>query len=273
VIKLTPIEAHSGIHYKRDDLAEIDLGVPVVDRVGGSKVRQYLEMVGKAPKDAVLIVGCSSNSAQQIYIADAARRTGREGIIILPGRKKKTSATLWAAGQPGVRLIDVRPGYRSVVIAKMREEAKRIGNVVRWDRLGAVKDTASQITNSRTFPDVKRIIVPVGSGLVAAGVLAGLADRGLKIPVHGFAVSQLADKDEIIKAALTTGALEMSLPLFVFDKLEADYDDPEFSRLPDGTILDPFYAGKVHKFVRPGDLFWITGCRPLAAMPKIPDGI
>lgn len=257
--QITPIQGiRPGIYVKRNDLAYHDNA-----GARGSKVRQFIAMVNNQPGKP-LVVGCSANSAQQVYIADTVRRTGRRGIVVIPARAELTEATRWAIKQ-GVEVIQVRPGYRSVYMKKAREIAIELG-AVRWERDGAVEDTAWQVQNIPN--DVKRIVVPVGSGLVAAGVLAGLAINGYTagIEVFGVAVSTLADENAILAHA-TKAARGNMLPNYKHWSYPNSYDTPAFAMLPGRGILDPFYAAKAYGLLREGDLLWVTGCRPIDAMP------
>lgn len=259
--QITPIqEILPNIYVKRDDYAYYD-GVGAC----GSKVRQFTAMVNNQP-DKPLVVGCSANSAQQVYIGDTVRRTGRKGIVVIPARSELTEATKWAVAQ-GVEVIQVRPGYRSVYMKKAREIAIELG-AVRWERDGAVEDTAYQVQGLPN--NVKRIVVPVGSGLVAAGVLAGLAQRyyWTDIEVVGIAVSTMADENAILAHA-TRAASGNKLPKYthIGHHKQVGYDTPAFAKLPGGRPLDPFYAAKAMPYLREGDLLWVTGCRPVEAMP------
>lgn len=252
---ITPVEHYDDIWIKRDDLAYAD-----PDGACGSKVRQYMAMMAANP-GSPLVVGCSAVSCQQVYIGDAVRRTGRKGYVIVPQRKVWSAATQWTAAQ-GVEIIEVPPpAWRTVYMARAKEYARQLGSYVRWDQMLAVEDTATQCVNIPS--DVKRVVVPTGSGLTAAGSLEGLRATSRTIPVLAVAVSTLATPTGILKhtrSQLLTSQLQ-------FLKLDDPYEKPALAWLPDGTLLDPYYAAKVWPLVQPGDLFWVTGCRPLAAMP------
>jgi 1-aminocyclopropane-1-carboxylate deaminase/D-cysteine desulfhydrase-like pyridoxal-dependent ACC family enzyme len=123
-------------------------------------------------------------------------------------------------------------------------------------------------------PDVKRVVVPTGSGLTAAGVLAGLALARKRPLVIAIAVSRLADEQKIMKLAaetvgLSTGKLfNHYLPNFCLKYASSKYGQAVEGYLPDGTPLDPYYAAKALPYVQPGDCLWLPGLRPLSAMPE-----
>lgn len=259
---ITPIERYDDIWVKRDDRAFAD-----PDGACGAKVRQFMAMLAAQPGNAPLVVGCSAVSCQQVYIGDATRRTGRPGHVVIPRRKVWSAATKWTHDQ-GVQIVEVPPpAWRTVYMKEARALAKTL-HAVRWDPGLAVDDTITQCAN---IPDgVKRIVVPTGSGLVAAGCLAGVYLSGLTIPVLAVAVSTLADpggirraaNEAIARAGWGPGGLNLQ-----FIKLDVPYERVAWDCLPDGTQLDPYYAAKVWPYRQPGDLFWVTGCRPRAAMP------
>jgi 1-aminocyclopropane-1-carboxylate deaminase/D-cysteine desulfhydrase-like pyridoxal-dependent ACC family enzyme len=258
---ITPIVNYGSWWAKRDDLAHWD-----GKGAGGAKMRQYLKMAAVNP-EATLLVGCSGIAAQQVYVADSARRTGRRAIIVVPARKVRTPETRWAAAQ-GVEVVEVSPGYRGVCMARAREIAKQIGPTVRWDNGLAVQDAADQV---RDFPEgVRRVVIPTGIGSVAAGIIAGLAQQKLgHIDVCVIAVSPMADMEKIFLAAqrvLTIDQQVNDMPSCVFLPPLIPYEKPARAELPDGTPLDSFYAAKVLPYVCPGDLFWIPGCRPVACL-------
>ena len=83
-------------------------------------------------------------------------------------RKEKTQATLYAESM-GAEIHEVFPGYANVYRKRARDYAKSIGGAVRWDSKRAIHDTVLQCMNLPA--DCKRILVPTGSGLTAAGVI------------------------------------------------------------------------------------------------------
>lgn len=259
--KLTPIEKSTSYYIKRDDYACNNYGE---EYPTGIKVRQFIKMVNNQP-GAPILVGCSANSAQQIYVAAAAKLTNRKGIVFVPARKEKTSATEYALNM-GAEVNEIRPGHRSVYMARAKERAKEIGNVVRWDVMGAVKDVVFQSTN---IPDnISRVVIPTGSGLAAAGILAGIYLQNKNIPVLAVTVSTMAKYDNIINLAAKIAECEKDdLPELILTRHNSKYDKPLARKLPDNSVLDPFYSAKALEFVVDNDLLWLPGVRPLCAMP------
>lgn len=266
---LTPVHQFGNIWVKREDLAcWTDLENP-----SGSKVRQYQIMVDKSP-EAPCIVGCSSFSAMQIYVAAAAKRVGVKGIVYVSARKELTDATAYCV-RLGAEVNQVLPGYMNVVRKRARDRAKLLGKVVTWDISAALQDACDQCANLPA--EVKRVVIPTGSGLTASGVLTGLAIIGHQASVLAVAVSGLADADKIQQDAMkllhkNIGIDQLDyedLPKFEMVASEGKYEDFVVWRLDDGTPLDPFYSAKAVKYLRAGDCLWPVGLRPISAMPRI----
>lgn len=265
---ITPIHNFNGVWVKREDLAHWDS----LEHPSGSKVRQYLDMAHRACTGEgypPCLVGCSANSAQQIYVASTAKRLNTKGVIFTAKRKEQTDATKYA-GYMGAELNELKPAYLSYIRMQARGYAAKLGRYVQWDQRGAILDAAKQVVDLPLV--IRRIVVPTGSGLTAAGVLLGLSqgyqDRELPVVV-AVATSPMASREKIIK--LAKSVVNQKIP---WAKLEVigpftAYDNPAIAQLPDGTPLDPFYAAKAWKHVREGDLFWSPGLRPVMAMPEM----
>jgi 1-aminocyclopropane-1-carboxylate deaminase/D-cysteine desulfhydrase-like pyridoxal-dependent ACC family enzyme len=256
---LTRVQSFGSWAAKRDDEAcYVGPEYP-----SGSKWRQYLAMAERLP-GAPMVVGCSAASAMQIYVAAAARHTGARGVVYVPSRRTRTAATEYAASM-GAEVCEVRPGYLSVVRMRAKEYARGLPAYVRWDPALAVRDAADQVEN--VPGDVERIVVPTGSGLTAAGVLVGLAERGRRTRVLVVAVSDLADRAKIIEVARRTFPGVGDGTVLDFMRAPGQYEDHVSASLPDGATLDPYYAAKTLEYVRPGDCLWVPGVRPKRAMP------
>lgn len=255
--ELTRVDHFGKLYYKREDLACVERD----DWPSGAKVRQYLKMIA-AQSDTPLLVGCSAFSAMQIYIAAASEKFGVPGICYVPGRAVRSDATNYALSK-GVEVCEVRPcPGPNVYRARARERGVQLGRFVKWDFIGALDDARFQAQNIPN--DVQRVVIPTGSGLIAAGVLAGLAGRDIE--VVAYAGSTMAHADTILANAKRL--TNIVLPRFALRQLPERYEDYVIARLPDGTPADPFYAAKVMPYLRDGDCLWLTGCRPVCAMPR-----
>jgi hypothetical protein len=251
----TPCQAFGDWWAKREDAA----GFVSVDRPSGSKVRAFGKMIAAAPPGTPLVVGCSADSLMQVYVADAARASGRSAHIIIPRRNVRCDLTAWSA-DAGATVDEIAPGYPSQYRAAARAWAGSNGGAVRWNPAISTADTADQVANIPV--GARRVVVPCGSGAIAAGVLAGLALAGRQdVTVLAVAVSDLADSERVLAlAGQHAGTAILSRLEWV--RADGDYADQVQASLPDGTALDPAYAAKALPFVRPGDVLWVSGRRP-----------
>ena len=268
---ITPVETLGRCWVKREDYScKISDSEP-----SGLKVRQFMAMAEEQPGDA-MVVGCASYSAMQIYVAWAAKQANVPAVIFVPQRKERTMATQYAESM-GAIIHEVFPGYANVYRKRARDYAKEIGGSVRWDSKRAIYDTALQCLNLP--PEAKRIIVPTGSGLTAAGVMVGLAIlQRSDVEVVAVCVSDLANEDNIhSNAAFMLGVmtahyydpiLTPRMPVLRMQRTDGGYNHWLFRTLPYGDVLDPFYTAKAFDYLTAGDVLWVSGMRPVEACPK-----
>lgn len=255
--ELTRVDYYGGWWAKRDDLACYTGD----DYPSGSKVRQYTAMAAVQP-GVPMIVGCSADSAMQIYVAAAAKQAGVPGIVYTAKRKTRTAATEYALAMEA-EVVEVAPGYLTQCRARARERARQLGACVRWNVGAALEDAAAQTANLP--PGVARVVVPTGSGLVAAVVIAGMARRGMRAGVLIVATSGMASVGAI--RAMAAKMTPLPLPPAELVRCPEAYGGWVAARLPGGDYLDPYYAAKALRHARPGDCLWLPGRRPLAAVP------
>ena len=268
--RITPVERCSNYWLKREDLAYYT----TLENPSGAKVRQFLDMAKEQPNEP-MVVGCSSYSAMQIYVAWAAKQAGVPAHIFVPRRKERTEATKYAESM-GATIHEVFPGYATVYRARARAFAKEIGGCVRWDSKRAIHDTALQCMNLPM--DCKRVLVPTGSGITAAGVIAGLTLlQRTDIEVVAVCVSNLADRDNIQHNAdfmiqfmtqqFTDPFLMHRKPILTMIRAEGDYDYWRYETTHSGDVLDPFYSAKLKPYIQSKDVLWLSGMRPIQSCP------
>lgn len=255
---VTPIDTFDGWYAKREDKA-CWIGD---ERPSGAKVRQYMAMVAAHPEGTPMVVGCSAESSQQIYVADAALRAGASAHIYVPARKQRTTATQWCIDR-GANVVEVRPGYLSVVRARAKlhvdSMVDKLNPCIRWQPKLAIKDTQNECVNIPA--DVKRVVVPTGSGLTAIGVAIGLAELGRSnVSVVCVSVSGLTNAPHICAEAAKLTRCD--LPKIYWQPSPIKYGKPCAGVLPNGDPLDMNYVAKALPFVKDGDCLWVSGMRP-----------
>lgn len=257
---LTPIERRGDIWVKRDDLFN-------VGGAGGGKVRSCLALA-KAAKDAGAqgIVTAGSRSSPQVNIvARVAAHIGIGARCHCPSGE--LAPEVLAAVEAGAEIIQHQAGRNSVIVARAREDAEQSG----WAEIPfgmecdeAVAQTRKQV---RDIPEgVARIVCPVGSGMSLSGLLWGLIDQGLDIPVAG-----------IVVGADPIKRLDRYAPPNWRDMVElipsgSDYHDEAADAGVEGLRLDPHYEGKCVPFLEADDLLWVVGIRQSAKVAD-PNGL
>jgi len=248
---VTPVEYHESdnIWIKRDDLFELA-------GVCGGKVRTAVALAhaGIERGRNGLVTAGSLSSPQVNIVAHVARYFG------VPVRCHTPTGDLGPevsrAKLAGAEIVQHKAGYNNVIIAHARKDARARG----WENIPfgmecaeAVRQTSRQVAN---IPDgVKRIIVPCGSGMSLAGILWGLKNASLRIPV--IAVRVGADPVRRLTTYAPYGWRQMATIV----RSGTDYHAPISDAAFHGVRLDPHYEAKCAPFVRPGDLFWVVGVR------------
>lgn len=268
---LTPVEKHGDIWVKRDDLFSIA-------GVSGGKVRTCWHLAQQATEG--LVTAGSRASPQVNIVAHIAKHRGLPCRVHVP--TGALSPELVQAKRAGAEIIQHRAGYNSVLVARAREDAKSRGwtNVpFGMECLEAVRQTASQVP-SLLNTGVRRIVIPVGSGMSLCGVLQGIEDLGLwgRLTVCGIVVGadpmrRLLTFGPRNDAFGSTGLGESRIPEYLADqrliltRAPTDYHVPVSAKIGD-LSLDPHYEAKCHSFLIPGDLLWIVGVRQSLVSPE-----
>lgn len=269
--ELTPVELHGRRWYKRDDLFQPYDDVPL----SGGKVRQAIELLGHARErivdehGGVVLTTTGVHSPQGLIIARVARELGLKCVIFI-GATSLSSALqrhpmLVRALRAGAE-IDTSAGvaYETSLgreVERWRREHDGAGYFVRFginledDPDAIVGSTAAQCAN---LPDVERIVIAVGAGITAAGIIIGAAEhrpeaRVVCVQIAGYDRQPLIDR--------------------IVDGLPYEWHTIKgipYSRLvqrstPAGLGLDPIYEAKAHDWmiVRERDdesvAFWVVG--------------
>lgn len=248
MIKTTPIEKVNNVFLKRDDYFQ-------VAGVGGGKARTcwFLAQGAKG-----LVTAGSRSSPQVNIVAHIARYLNIPCHIHTP--TGKLFPEVQDAVNCGAQLFQHKAGYNNVIIARAREDAKKSNftNIpFGMECQEAIRQTKSQVDNIPS--ETKRIIIPVGSGMSLAGLLWGLKEKKINIPVLGVKVGADPEKRLNNYAPLMVWKKMVTLVKSGYD-YHQEYSNPHL----DGIKLDPIYEAKCLDFMKKGDLFWIVGIRKTA---------
>jgi hypothetical protein len=245
---LTPcLSAPSGIWLKRDDLFEFAGAI-------GGKARACAAIAQAAPKPAGLITAGSRASPQINIVAQIAK------FLTIPCRahcpEGPLSPELEAAREAGAEIIQHPAGYNNVIIARARQDAQAHPG---WREIPfgmecpeAIAETAAQCENLPR--EAKRLVIPIGSGMSAAGILWGLRHFDIKIPALGIQCGA----DPIKR--LDKWAPPDWRDRIAIIKPPEDYH-AEVDAAINGVALDRHYEAKAARYLQPGDCLWIVGIR------------
>jgi 1-aminocyclopropane-1-carboxylate deaminase/D-cysteine desulfhydrase-like pyridoxal-dependent ACC family enzyme len=245
--ELTPIEEHGGYPVKRDDYY-------CIAGVRGGKVRTCWALAQGANG---LVTAGSRQSPQVNIVAHIARRLGVPCRVHVPWAKGALTPELLSAQACGAEIVMEKPGYNSVIVSRASKDAALRG----WTLIPfgmecaeAVKQTSAQV---EPVPGVKRVVIPVGSGMSLAGLLNGLKLKGLYIPVLGVVVGADPVKRLDRFAPGWRKACEL-VPAGM------DYHNHASTTRLGDLELDPVYEAKCLRFLKAGDLLWVVGIRESA---------
>lgn len=248
----TPIHHAEGIWMKRDDLFEYA-------GVRGGKVRTCLHIATAKGQPVGLITAGARHSPQVQIVAAIGRSLGVPVRCHVPSG---SSPELDSAEADGAELIRHVPGYNTVIVARARADAAALPD---WTYIpfgmehpAAVAMTARETSNV-PWDSVERVVVPVGSGMSLAGVLAGMHGLGLDTPVVGVVVGRNPRK-----------TLNAFFPLWPRHAELVEAEEP-YERGVEASVgpveLDPIYEAKCRGLLRENDLLWIVGRRGKVAEP------
>lgn len=245
------LPAGGRVRVKRDDLFE-------VGGVRGGKVRTCWALAQGA---AGLVTAGSRSSPQVNIVAHIAAALGVPCRVHTP--TGALSPEVQAAVDVGAELVQHRAGYNNVIVARARADAAaRPG----WVEIPFGMECAEAVAQTRAsagsladqLDGVRRLVVPVGSGMSLAGVLWGLRDIGCRLPVLGVRVG--ADPTKRLDAWAPPGWRDRAT--ITPSLLRYDQAGPDLTL--GGIVLDPIYEAKVVPFLRDGDLVWLVGIRQTA---------
>ena len=246
---LTPIEKHGDIYFKREDKFKI------CDAIGAkARTAHYLITDAKNRGFRGVTTAGSRTSPQINIVATIANAMGMQCVAHTP--LGKLSPELIDAQNKGAIIIQHKAGYNNVIIARSQEYASQHNyyNIpFGMECKEAVSQALMQVKD--LLPNIKKIVIAVGSSMNLAGVLQGLKKKKLSIPVLGIMVgaNPISRLDKYAPACWR-GMVQLI-------KSELKYHEEEKNNEKYGIKFDPIYEAKCLKYLQPDDLFWVIGIR------------
>jgi hypothetical protein len=262
---ITPVEEHGGFQVKRDDLFGVRGSMGGKARTCWALATALAVNGAGFPTGAPLaglVTAGSRQSPQVNIVAAVAAELGVPCRVHVPSGD--LTPELLAARAHGAEVVQHRPGRNSVIIARARADAAERG----WLEVPfgmecpeAVEATAAQAAE---LPPAARYVVPVGSGMTLAGVLAGLERAGNPAPVLG-----------VVCGADPARRLDRWAPGWrarcTLVGAGMDYHRHAAQTRLGGLELDPIYEAKCLPHLRAGDLLWVVGRREtVGGAPALP---
>ena len=247
---LTAVEQRGLFYFKRDD-HYVHAGVR------GGKVRACRVLVQRAVAEGRpgVVTAGSRHSPQVEIVAALAERAGLHFRAHVPAGARTPQLEFAAAH--GAVLCEHRPGYNSVIVARARQDALER----HWHEIPfgmecheAVYAAAGQCANL-PWERLRRLVVPVGSGMTLAGITWGVEFAGrLGVPIVGV----VCGADPTRRLDRWAHPWWRQWVKLVHSGVPYGQGRPaEF----DGVPLDAEYEAKMLPWLEPGDLAWIVGRR------------
>jgi 1-aminocyclopropane-1-carboxylate deaminase/D-cysteine desulfhydrase-like pyridoxal-dependent ACC family enzyme len=252
------------ILLKRDDTFEIA-------GIRGGKVRGcwHLATRAGAPPATGLITASARKSPQMQIVARVAHKLGIPARLHMP--EGAYTPEMHDAEKHGGKIIQHKAGYNSVICARAKEDFEEMESFgYRHIPFGmedkhALACTREQVRNLAEYCDeIKRIVIAVGSGMTLAGVMHGLNDIRLGVPVLGVIIGadpiKRLNKYAPMMWHMGASLVNAGVPYdTAIEGAKVWEGDKETNNPP--IYVDPIYEAKVLRFLKPGDLFWMVGIR------------
>ncbi len=253
--ELTPIEKVSPRMWaKRDDTYRLG-------DVCGGKVRACLHLATHAQKAGArgIVTACNIHSPQAGIVACVARHLNMWTKVYVNKYTHPTPELLFAL-DAGATIIKSNSTYDDGAERDASRFVQGFRSGSDWALIPfgmqcriAVGLTAEQVGGIPA--GVKRIVVPVGSGITLSGVLRGLRVAALDIPVLGVVVGR--DPENTLDLYAPRGWRDMctlvrSIFPYSYRCTEVMLGDIE---------LDEIYEAKALPYFKPDDMFWVVGKR------------
>lgn len=254
ITELTPLEYYKeeGIWLKRDDLFNIC-------GVRGGKSRAAYQVIQQLVEQgySTLVTAGSRQSPQCEIVSFICEELGIDCKLFMP-YGEDTSVISHIKNNSHSEIIHVRPGYNNVIIARAREYAEHRG--CGYIPFGMeceenVEVTSKQVCNL-PVDNMKRLVIPVGSGMSFSSIITGLTREGVDVPILGVRVGkdpakiikQYAEGVDFVNYQIVTSSVGYHTWVEAF---VGDYQ------------LDPIYEAKCREFLQEGDCLWVVGRRLL----------
>jgi 1-aminocyclopropane-1-carboxylate deaminase/D-cysteine desulfhydrase-like pyridoxal-dependent ACC family enzyme len=253
--ELTPYELHGERWYKRDDLYMPYDDLPL----SGGKVRQAIQLLHRQREmierdyGGVVLTATGVHSPQGLIIARVCAELDLRCVLFIGattvGGALIRHPMLRRAVEVGATIdSSARVAYEPAMAAaaqRWRERNDGAGYVVRFginledDPDAILGSTAAQVAN--TPDEVRKIVIAVGAGVTAAGVIIGAREL-TDVDVVCVQIAGYDRTAAIDRMTGTTGG-------YGWHAIEGVPYSKHVQRTVDGVVLDPIYEAKAHDWL------------------------
>lgn len=254
---ITPVEFYEkeGIWLKRDDLFSVCGVKGGKSRAAYQVIQQLLEQGYKT-----MVTAGSRQSPQCEIVSYICEDLGIDCKLFMPNGDP-TSVIKHIEENSHSEIIRVKPGYNNVIIARAREFAEHLG--YGYIPFGMECEENVEVTSKQTVnlpvDKMKRLVIPVGSGMSFSSIVTGLTRQGVDIPILGVRVGK--DPEKIINQY----AEGIDFVDYEIVDSKVGYHTPVEAYVGDYQ-LDPIYEAKCREFLQEGDCLWVVGKRLMGEM-------
>ena len=250
---ISPIELVDGIYLKRNDKLTIY-------GVNGGKAQGAYNLIKEAKRlNKKGVVTCGSRHSPQCKLVGIiSNREGIECHLFMPvGDSTETLECI--SKLDNCKIHRLNKGWTSQIIKGARDFSIKedyylipFGMKCREN----INLISKQVQNVPKH--IKRIVVPIGSGVTFCGVLKGVHDYKLNCEVIGVQTGANSEKFIMMNRPILS-SIKYKIHTFEPNLIPKErYVTEVFEKIGD-VELNPLYEGKCRKFIKPGDLFWIVG--------------
>ena len=254
MIELTNVERRGDLYFKRDDMF-------TVCGVNGGKARAAYHIIQDAiNKGFNSFVTAGSRMSPQCEIVSAICESLHVSCHLFMPQGKETSIIRNIKHSDFSTIHRTKVGYNSVLLHDAKAfayEHKHYYIPFGMECEENIEVTKHQVKN---IPDdVKRIVIPCGSGMSMISVIKGLQyysmfDKNLVGVVVGKNPQKTFDR-------FLGGLFNEVTIKYDFVRSEQRYDEQAKKQAIYGLELDPIYESKCIPFLHSGDLLWVVGKR------------
>jgi 1-aminocyclopropane-1-carboxylate deaminase/D-cysteine desulfhydrase-like pyridoxal-dependent ACC family enzyme len=247
---VTQVERRGSLFFKRDDLFEFE-------GMRGAKVRAAYGLVLRAKEAGCsCIVSHGSRYSPQLGILSVVGKSLGVGVHGFVASGNDTPVVNMAK-KKGAIIHYVKDGHSPVVRARAVEFASENGFPVvpfgmRDDfSVGLTKSQAVSLFRSEWAGQFRRVVVAAGSGVNLAGIILGMRECGVSVPV----LAVMVGHDCIDYVEELCGSLNN----VSFIQSSFKYNREGVYSCVNGVDIDLRYESKVVPFLEGDDLFWLVG--------------